>query len=46
MRPWRALLIFAALICPLAGQAQDSILAQLDAKEKQLESLYADYWRT
>ena len=46
MRAWRALLIFVGLICPLAGQAQDPILAQLDAKEKQLESLYADYWRT
>jgi len=46
MRPWRALLIIVALICPLTGQAQDSILAQLDAKERHLESLYADYWRT
>jgi len=46
MRPWRALLIFFALICPLAGHAQNSVVAQLDAKEKQLESLYAEYWRS
>ena len=45
MRPWRVLLTFFALICPLAGQAQNSIVVQLDAKEKQLEGLYAEYWR-
>jgi oligoendopeptidase F len=46
MRLWRALLTFLALVCPLAGQAQNSIVVQLDAKEKQLENLYAEYWRT
>src|SRR5512141_1476156 len=46
MRSWRTLLISFALVCPLAGQAQNSVVAQLDAKEKQLESFYADYWRT
>lgn len=46
MRSWRALLTFFALVCPLAGQAQNSIAVQLDAKEKLLESLYAEYWRS
>jgi hypothetical protein len=44
MRLWRALLTFLALVCPLAGQAQNSIVVQLDAKEKQLENLYAEYF--
>lgn len=46
MRLWPRLLAFLALFCPLAVQAQNSIVARLDAKEKQLENLYAEYWRT
>ncbi len=46
MRLWPRLLAFLALFCPLAVQAQNSIVVRLDAKEKQLENLYAEYWRT
>jgi oligoendopeptidase F len=46
MRLCRASLIVLALVCWLSAQAQDSIPARLDAKEDQLEQLYADYWRT
>jgi oligoendopeptidase F len=43
---WRALPWLLALVCPVAAQTRPSIAARLDAKEKQLEDLYADYWRT
>jgi hypothetical protein len=45
MRFWGTFLILV-LVCPRAVEAQGSIAAQLSAKEKQLESLYAEYWRT
>jgi Peptidase family M3 len=35
-----------ALACPLAAQKQKPVVERLDAKEEQLENLYADYWRT
>ena len=40
------LLTLLVLVGPLEGQARNSIVGQLDAKEKQLETLYSDYWRT
>jgi len=40
--------IFVCLLLLSAAPGQDSsvVANQLDAKEKQLENLYADYWRT
>ena len=46
MRVCRALLILSMLACSLLVQAQSSIRALLDAKEEQLEKLYAEYWHT
>ena len=46
MRYCSALLTLLVWVCPLAAQKQEFVAARLDAKEKQLESLYADYWRT
>ena len=46
MSLWRALPWLLALLCPMAAQTRPTVAAQLDAKEKQLEDLYADYWRT
>ena len=46
MSRWRTLPWLLALLCPLAAQTRPTVAAQLDAKEKQLEALYADYWRT
>ncbi|MBZ5705252.1 MAG: hypothetical protein LAN63_07860 [Acidobacteriia bacterium] len=43
---WRALPWLLVLLCPLAAETQPGIAAQLDAKEKQLEDLYAQYWHT
>src|SRR5947209_4977669 len=45
MRACCALPIFSLLACSLLLQGQDSTAARLNAKEEQLESLYADYWR-
>ena len=40
------LLLLLAPVPSAVAQSDPSIATQLDAKEKQLESLYADYWRT
>lgn len=40
------LLLLLATVPSAVAQSQQSLATQLDAKEKQLESLYADYWRT
>ena len=45
MRACCALPIFSLLACSLLLQGQDSTAARLNAKEEQLERLYADYWR-
>jgi Peptidase family M3 len=45
MRACCALPIFFLLACSLLLQGQDSTAARLNAKEEQLEKLYADYWR-
>src|SRR2546429_3778306 len=45
MRACCALPIFSLLACSLLLQGQDSTAARLNAKEEQLEKLYADYWR-
>ena len=44
MRVCCGLLILAWLACPLLMPAQQSLARRLDAKEKELERLYADYW--
>jgi oligoendopeptidase F len=46
MRLCRVFLILSMLACSLLVQAQSSIRALLDAKEEQLEKLYAEYWHT
>jgi hypothetical protein len=40
------LLLLVVTTSSFAAQSQESLATQLDAKEHQLESLYADYWRT
>jgi Peptidase family M3 len=45
MRVCCVLLILAWLACPLLMPAQHSLAQRLDAKERQLERLYAEYWR-
>ena len=45
MRVCRPLLILSVLACPLLVQAQSSIAALLDTKERQLERLYGEYWQ-
>src|SRR6266550_3290124 len=44
MRVCCGLLILTWLACPLLMPAQQSLARRLDAKEKELERLYADYW--
>lgn len=39
------LLVVLLILSPLAAQQKAPIELQLDAKERQLEELYADYWR-
>src|SRR5713226_8002468 len=46
MRPGRVFLLLLVTVSIAAAQSTKPIAAQLEAKEKQLESLYADYWRT
>ena len=41
--PRRPLLVFLFTVLSIFGLAADSIRAELDAKEKQLEQLYAEY---
>ena len=41
----RGLLMLLLVLSPLAAQKQSPIPLQLDIKEKQLEELYAEYWR-
>jgi len=40
------LLLLLVAASSAAAQSRESLATQLDVKEKQLESLYADYWRT
>jgi len=44
--PRRLLAITVFTLLSIFGLAADSLRAELDAKEKQLEQLYAEYWRT
>jgi oligoendopeptidase F len=46
MRLGRSFLALLVTVSFTAAQSKDPTAAQLDAKEKQLETLYADYWRT
>ena len=46
MKLCRARLILLVLVFPLVLRAQNSIVERLDAKERQLEGLYAEYWPT
>ena len=46
MRLGPVLLLLLVTASAAAGQSKEPIAAKLDAKEKQLEDLYADYWRT
>jgi len=46
MRLGRLFLLLLVAVSSAAAQSKDPLAAQLDAKEKQLEDLYADYWRT
>ena len=46
MRLGLLFLLLLVSISSAAAQSKESVAAQLDAKEKQLEELYADYWRT
>lgn len=46
MRPARVFLLLLLTVSSAAAQSKEPIAAQLDAKEKQLEDLYAEYWRT
>lgn len=46
MRLGRVFLLLLVTVPHAAAQSKEPTAAQLDAKEKQLESLYADYWRT
>lgn len=39
-------LLLAALLSPNLASAPSGVATQLDKRESQLESLYADYWRT
>ena len=45
MRLDRLFLLLLVTVTSAAAQSKELIAAQLDAKEKQLEDLYADYWR-
>jgi len=44
--PRHPLVITLFTLLSIFGFAADSLRAELDAKEKQLEQLYAEYWRT
>jgi len=46
MRLDRVFLLLLVTVSSAAAQSKEPVAAQLDAKEKQLEGLYADYWRT
>src|SRR5689334_6444153 len=46
MRLDRVFLLLLVTASSAAAQSKEPVAAQLDAKEKQLEGLYADYWRT
>ena len=46
MRLERLILLLLVAVSPAAPQSKEPLATQLDAKEKQLEDLYADYWRT
>ena len=46
MRPGRLFLLLLMTVSSTAAQSTQPAAAQLDAKEKQLEDLYADYWRS
>jgi hypothetical protein len=46
MRLGRLFLLLLVTASAAAAQSTESAAARLDAKEKQLEALYADYWRT
>ena len=41
-----ALLLFVCLVGSVVAQTSAPTAAKLSDKEKQLEDLYADYWRT
>ncbi len=46
MRLHRVFLLLFVTISTAAAQSSETVEARLDAKEKQLEKLYAHYWRT
>jgi hypothetical protein len=46
MRLARVFLLLLLTVSSAAAQSKEPIAPQLDAKEKQLEDLYAEYWRT
>ena len=46
MRLGRIFLALLLTVSSATAQSKETTAAQLDAKEKQLEELYADYWRT
>ena len=46
MRPAALFLLTLVIVSSAAAQSKETTAAQLDAKEKQLESLYEEYWRT
>jgi len=45
MSVWHGLITILLVLSPAAAQKQNPIPLQLDIKEKQLEELYAEYWR-
>jgi hypothetical protein len=46
MRLGPVFLVLLVSASSAAAQSREPVAVQLDAKEKQLEALYADYWRT
>jgi hypothetical protein len=46
MRSAGVFLLLLVFVSFAAAQSMEATAGQLDAKEKQLEALYADYWRT
>src|SRR6266481_8772636 len=39
-------LLLLVMVSSAVAQSKEATAAQLDGKERQLEDLYADYWRT
>src|SRR4030095_5510358 len=44
MRAWA--LLWLVMVSPVLAEDRATVATHLDARENQLEALYADYWRT